>query len=129
MISLHNLHHIFQVSSFYLCGIFIYFKCISLLCYLLPTGVVTTAADPHRNAQARPMAIQIFQPITMTTTTSDRVGREQDSTGGYTSPSSTPSDSSPDLFGSFSTDSFSTDSFDQSSATEESSDFNSEFPS
>ena len=69
------------------------------------------------------MAIQISQPITMTTTSSDGVVRRQDSTGAYTPSSTTPSDSSPDLVGSSSTG-----SFDQSPAMEESSDFNSEFP-
>ena len=96
---------------------------------LLLIGVAGFTADhqfahsPHRHAQ-RPMGIQIpSQPIMMTTTNSDHAVRRQDSTGAYPSPSTNSSDSSPDLVGSASMG-----SFDQSPATEEPSDFNSEFP-
>lgn len=82
---------------------------------------MTSSADPHRHMQARPMAIHISQPITMTTTSSDNTVKRQDSTGAYASPSTTSSDSSPDLIGSCSTG-----SFEHSPATEEPSDFNSE---
>ena len=74
--------------------------------------------------QTRPGGIQIAsQPIMMTTISGEHPVRRQDSTGAYPSPSTNSSDSSPDLVGSSSTG-----SFDQSPATEEPSDFNSEFP-
>ena len=74
--------------------------------------------------QTRPMGIQIAsQPIMVTTASGDNAVRRQDSTGAYPSPSTTSSDSSPDLVGSTSTG-----SFDQSPATEEPSDFTSESP-
>lgn len=96
--------------------------------------MTSTAAVDQQNVHSsqhkhipppRPMAIQIpSQPITMTTPSGGNAMKRQDSTGAYPSPSTTSSDSSPDLVSSASMA-----SFDQSPATEELNDFNSEFPS
>ena len=121
-----------QLSSIHLVDQFYkYIFCCVVYLYicLLSTGVTSSAAadhqfmhSPHRHMQTRPGGIQIAsQPIMMTTTSSDNGVRRQDSTGAYPSPSTTSSDSSPDLVGSASTG-----SFDQS--PEEPSDFNSESP-